>query len=391
MESFSLAIDMVSREVSLDKYFEHNRKRTGLLFILRQYEADTSHTAPECVKLSVKRELLMERFFCGFVTAAVMLVVFACASGGGSIGEQGLAVGNAEIEVSVQLGHSSVNSQAFSPDGKCILSASSDNTVKLWDTNIGREILTFSDHPYPVNVAAFSPDGKTVASGSFGTTYNSWPPLVVQYLRGLEDRTAHGDNTVRVWDAATGNEIHILRGYSAMVYSIAFSPDGKTIASSSVDTTIKLWDAVTGRELRTLSGHTQSVCSVSFSPDGSTVISASGDGTVMLWDTATGRKILRIDVPSSWVNSAAFHPNGKSVISASADGVIRLWDIATGNEIASFIAFNNGEWIVVTPDGYYNASPNGGRYLNVRIGNEVFAMDQFAATFYRPEVVTARL
>jgi WD40 repeat protein len=94
---------------------------------------------------------------------------------------------------------------------------------------------------------------------------------------------------------------------------------------------------------------------------------------------------------SSGINSVAFSPDGMQVISGSGDGTVRIWDVSTGKEIAQFISFNDGEWIVITPEGYYNSSPNGEKYLNVRVGNNFYGIDQYRDTFYKPDIVEARL
>jgi len=255
---------------------------------------------------------------------------------------------------------------AFSPDGGQILSGSLDSTIKLWDTATGREIRTFSGHTAGVSSATFSSDGRQILSGSW-------------------------DGTIKLWDIATGREVRTFSGHTGVVRSVAFSPDGRQILSDSLDDTIKLWDTATGRENRIFSGHTGVVTSVAFSPDGRQILSCSADNTIKIWDVATGREIRTFTEHKSDVNSIAFSPDSKQILSGSSDGTIRIWDVSTGKEIAQFISFVDGEWIVITPDGYYNSSPNGDRYINVRVGNNVYGIDQYRSTFYNPQIVEARL
>jgi len=128
--------------------------------------------------------------------------------------------------------------------------------------------------------------------------------------------------------------------------------------------------------------------------------SGSGQGSSEQWTVDSEQRVradgLEVEVfpqlgHSSSVNSIAFSSDGRQVLSGSNDRTIKLWDTATGQEIASFISFKDGEWIAVTPDGFYYASLKGDQHLNVRIGNKVYGMNQFAKTFYRPDVVERRL
>jgi WD40 repeat protein len=291
--------------------------------------------------------------------------------------------GNEKTEISIALqaivykirerqtlkGHSySVNSVAFSPDGKTIATGSWDNTVKLWNLE-GKEIKTLKGHSASVFSVAFSPDGKTIATGSGENTVKLWN------LEGKEIKTLKGhsasvrsvafspdgktiatgswDNTVKLWNLE-GKEIKTLKGHSASVRSVAFSPDGQTIASGSGDNTVKLWN-LEGQELQTLKGHSSLVLSVAFSPSGKIIASGSGDNTVKLWNLE-GQELQTLKGHSSLVLSVAFSPDGQTIASGSWDNTVKLWNLE-GTEIQSLKRHSQGVFSVTfSPDGKTIAS-----------------------------------
>jgi eukaryotic-like serine/threonine-protein kinase len=271
-------------------------------------------------------------------------------------------------------GHTdTVVSVAFSPDGKRLASASDDQTVKVWEVATGQELGTFPGKPLGV---AFSPDGRMAAGMDDGT-------LKVWDAAGRAERTLHGhtgptegvtfspdgrrlvsaswDETIKIWDVTTGEEILTLHGHTDDVTDVAFSPDGRLLASSSTDRTVKLWDATPGEgadpEPLVLRGHSLPVNAVAFSPDGRRLASASTDRTVKLWDATTGRELATLRGHAGWVGSVAFGPDGKRLATVSNDSGARVWDADTGAELAAFRGHAADVWCVTfSPDGRCCAS-----------------------------------
>jgi WD40 repeat protein/transcriptional regulator with XRE-family HTH domain len=235
-------------------------------------------------------------------------------------------------------GHTSaVTSVAFNPDGKTVLSGSLDRTLVVWDVATGRPIRHLSGHTDAVNAVAFSPDGKTALSGA-GTVNGFF-------------RTAP-EQSVILWDVATGQVIRRFEGHTGPVLTVAFSPNGKTALSGSADTTLILWGLASGAEIRRLDGHTDAVNAVAYSPDGKTALSSAADTTLLLWDVASGQLIRRFTAQASIVNAAAFSPDGRTALSGAVDGTLTLWDVGTGQITGRFTGHTSAVTTVVfSPDG----------------------------------------
>ncbi len=210
-------------------------------------------------------------------------------------------------ELKLNGGHKAhINTAQFSPDGSHALTASDDGTAKLWDATTGKVVGEYVGHKARVLSAEFSPDGKQVLTTCSDHTASLWDTAsgkqrytLVGHTSPVScgDMAADGrvvtgsdDNTARIWTAEgkplmLGESPLVLAGHTAGVTSVAFSPDGKRILTGSRDNSVKLWDSATGKEILTLKGHQQEVTSVAFSHDGRFAVSASQDGTAIVWLT----------------------------------------------------------------------------------------------------------
>ncbi|MEQ8972937.1 MAG: hypothetical protein RIE73_21360 [Coleofasciculus sp. C1-SOL-03] len=165
------------------------------------------------------------------------------------------------------------------------------------------------------------------------------------------------DTTIKLWNRETGENIATFTGHNSRINSVSFSPDGKILASGSADTTIKLWNRETGENIATFTGHKSWVNSASFSPDGKILASGSADNTIKLWNMETGAAIDTLTGHDSWVRSVSFSPDGKTLASGSADTKIKLWNRGTGKNIATLTGYDSRvNSVSFSPDGKTLAS-----------------------------------
>ena len=244
-----------------------------------------------------------------------------------------------------------VNQVAFSPDGRQFVTGGGsyqEPELWVWDTTTGQRLQELEGHADEIKAVAFSADGRKVVSGDDERVVKVWdvasgkatlsitlpePKTEFSVVDGVTDVDFSPDGkniiatdlrTIRSWDSSTGQEGITFAGHRDQVRSVAFGPDGRTLASGSNDGTVRIWDTRTGQELMTLFGHNKRIDSVSFSPDGRRILSGGNDDNIKLWDTATGQETLALQFD---VARATFSPDGRKIVAASWDGDVKTWKI----------------------------------------------------------------
>ena len=289
-----------------------------------------------------------------------------------------------------------IEAVAVSPDGRLLATASSDGTARLWDAATGEALYLLAGHTDRLTGVVFSPDNEQLITASADCTAQAWT-VTGQKLRRLTGHsreivalayhpanphlcaTAGVDQTVCLWNTATGERLHQLNepgevqavlfspdaarsrlltigkqglvrgwdvatgqeirrpgGHVGPINATAFSPDGRLGATAGEDGTVRLWELATGQELKMLSGHSGPVTSLAFSPNDRRLVTASVDETGRVWDITAGQEITWLKGHTAGLTSVAFSPNGQQVVTAAHDKTARIWEAATGQERRQF-------------------------------------------------------
>jgi WD40 repeat protein len=268
-------------------------------------------------------------------------------------------------------------SLVFSPDGKRIASSSinPENSFVVWDVKTRKVIKRVTGHNSQIHRLRFSPDGRKIASGETDGVVKVWDAATFQQLHSIKAHaapvvgisflpsdgsrfaTSGEDGLIRVWRTETGTNLLEMVGHAGSVNDVRYSPDGKRIASGGFDKTVRLWDANNGKPKITLRGHKDLVWTVAFSPDGQQIVSSSFDSTARIWDASRRQSEYQVgefvaNGHTDRVNSVATNKDSEKFVSGGWDKDIRVWETRTGKPLAVLQGHRAAIWCVaLSPDG----------------------------------------
>ncbi|TAH24791.1 MAG: hypothetical protein EAZ07_08735 [Cytophagales bacterium] len=292
----------------------------------------------------------------------------------------------------------------FSLDGKWLLTASGDKTIKLWEVATGKLLQTFKGHSELVFEAKFSKDQKQVISSSWDASIKYWDISTGKNTNTItiENASAYSieptnnnayvisaglDKRIIMLEPDSKKEVRQFIGNTDVVQTLKLHPEGKFFLSAGWDGKARLWDINSGLQVYKITAHTDKVHSVAFDNTGEQIATGSADRTIKLWETATGKEIATLSGHTSGISCLAFTSDKKTLISQSIDGIIKIWDLKTFKEKATYITIGTKDWIVATPDGYFDATDPVKNYIFFIKGMESYGIDQFFDEFYKPKLM----
>ncbi|MBL3654678.1 caspase family protein [Fulvivirga sediminis] len=337
------------------------------------------------------------------------------------------------------------NDFAISPDGKYLAKGKIGNVVRLWDIKSGTLIREFIGHEKAIITLVFTPDGKQLITGSADRTIRIWDVATgkqLTILKGHRDVifslnvnqennqiiSGSWDGTAKRWNLNTGELIKSYNFSQASPYKIDFFKSDLYAIVASLDEKLSLYEMDSGTPAREFIGHSDVISSFAVTPDQQNVASVSWDGRLKFWNVATGLqewrlnfnvplysvcynkngnqlavgsndRVIRIVDPNTKqvtkklkghqaaVTNLSFSDDNEYLISSSEDGMIKIWDTESGQEIITYIILNGKDWMVISPKGYFNGTPDAFDKVAFVDGMKSYSASQFFEKYYEPDLL----
>ncbi len=336
---------------------------------------------------------------------------------------------------------------ALGVDGRTLYSCGRDSTAKSWDLSTGEAIRMFKTAtPTLVTSLALDHTGRWLALGDMNGHLSVWNaqsgvqyydlPAHDQYVTsvaitpdGATVVTGGRDGRIRAWKLDDGIPLWSIDAAELWINALAISPDGSVIASAGQDGSVSLWRVRDGSRDRELGRHSRFARAVLFSPDGKYLFSAGAGGRILVWDLATYALFRDIELENGYAHglaldragdqllvskmnglleiwdwkrrlprkklsgasygtmSAVFSPDDTRIYSAHTSGAVKVWNTEDASLLLDMVGFSDGQWLSFTPDGYYDCSSYGDRYVRWRRGEELFPLERYSELYHRPSIV----
>ncbi len=321
---------------------------------------------------------------------------------GTAVKQWNIATGKTEREF---IGHhKAVLCYDLSRDGSRIVTGGGDGTIILWDAGTGDSLKVIKSYREPIFDIKFSDDEKTVVTSSWDATmkiHELSSGKMLTYFR-LENASAYNlvfhpgslyiftarlDNTLQMWETDTKKEVRNFVGHTDVISSMQLNTAQNMLLSASWDGSIRVWNVGTGLMSRKFTGHKGAVHTAIFDVDEKFVYSGGADRIIKVWDVNTSAVIKTFEGHRAEITSLVLSPDSKMLISHSLDGVTKFWDLNTGKEFFEHIHLGKNDWMVKSPDGYFNATENARTYIHFVSGLKTYSADQFFDEFYRPDLL----